>query len=242
MRLNGLGGGGLAVALFAIGAFGFYHYGSRDDAVASSASGDLSMAAQPDSLASASSADPPRIPESSSSASLVAIPANLPPVDPVDPPELRSNLPADQLFAPDPAARAHWASKLSFGVDDRHYVEFNRAALTALKPGSMLAVRLPDTGEQVRIQIDGVEVHPNADKSWTGRVIGAGRDALPVLFTQGADASFGSIQTRGRTYTFEADGRMAWIADANVLRRHQDFSQSDVRIPDPRRDLPPPTL
>lgn len=241
MALKGLGSGGIAVVLFAMVAGIYLHYGSQNPSrTPGEVARTLDAPSDPATTTTAASSTSEPVP--TASASTVAIPANLPPVDPIDPPELRSSLPADQLFAPDPEARAHWASKLSFGVDDRHYVEFNRAALTALKPGSTLAVRLPDSGEQVRIQIDGVEVHANADKSWTGRVIGAGREVLPVLFTQGVNSSFGSIQTRSRTYSLEADGRLAWIADANALRRHQDFSQPDVRIPDSGRDLPPPRL
>ena len=171
----------------------------------------------------------------------VPVPAALPPVDPVDPPEYATALPDSQLFAPLPEARAHFARKLPFGVDDRSYVEFNRGALARLKPGATLEVRMPDDGRRYTIRVDAVEVHPNGDKSWTGRVLDGRGGLLPVVFTQGVDSSFGSISTASATYSLEAEGRLGWIANVNTLRRHQDFSRPDVFVPDPGKAIAPPT-
>lgn len=161
------------------------------------------------------------------------IPTGLPPVDPVDPPEYASQLPVDTLYAPDPQARAHFADKLPFGVDDRSYVEFNRRALATLQPGSTLTLRTPDDGKPHTIDIDDIQVHPNGDKSWVGHVQDAAGEVLPVVFTQGKDSSFGSISTRSGTYAIEAEGRLGWIANVNTLRSHQDFDGTDVMVPDP---------
>lgn len=161
------------------------------------------------------------------------IPAGLPPVDPVDPPEYATGLPIETLYAPDPQARAHFADKLPFGVDDRTYVEFNRRALAVLQPGSTLTLRTPDDGKPHTVDIDAIQVHPNGDKSWIGHVQDAAGEVLPVVFTQGRDSSFGSISTRSGTYAVEAEGRLGWIANINTLRSHQDFDRPDVMVPDP---------
>lgn len=170
----------------------------------------------------------------------VVIPEKLPSVDPVDPPEYATGLPEQTLYASNPEARAHFADKLPFGVDDRSYVEFNRRALTALEVGSTLTLRTPDDGKAHTIRINEVVVHPNGDKSWLGRVLNAGGEVLPAVFTQGVDSSFGSFSTQGGTYSLEAEGRLGWIANINGLRQHQDFDTSDVMVPDPRDAKRPP--
>lgn len=167
------------------------------------------------------------------------IPPNLPPVDPVDPPEYDTNLPPDTLYAEYAPARAHFATKLPFGVDDRTYVEFNRRALASLGVGSTLTLRTPDDGKPHTVRIDEIQVHPNGDKSWIGYVQDAEGEVLPAVFTQGEDSSFGSLSTRSGTYSLEAEGRLGWIANVTRLRQHQDFDQPDVLIPDPA-DAPAP--
>lgn len=161
------------------------------------------------------------------------IPAGLPPVDPADPPEYATNLPLDTLYAPHPQAKAHFADKLPFAVDERTYVEFNRRALATLRAGSTLTLRTPDDGKPYTVGIDEIQVHPNGDKSWIGHVQDPTGEVLPAVFTQGRDSSFGSINTRSGTYSLEAEGRLGWIANVNTLRSHQDFDQPDVMVPDP---------
>ena len=161
------------------------------------------------------------------------IPPGLPPVDPVDPPGYATGLPDDVLFLPDAEARGHFADKLPFGVDDRDYIEFNRAALAALGVGSELSVRTPDDGAEHRLRVYDVQVHPNGDKSWMARVVDGSGDVLPAVFTQGVDSTLGSITTGAGTYSLEAEGRLGWIANVNDLRRHQDFSIPDVMEPGP---------
>ncbi|SJZ86139.1 hypothetical protein [Novilysobacter spongiicola] len=168
------------------------------------------------------------------------IPEGLPPVDPVDPPEYATGLAPDTLYVPDPEVKAHFAGKLPFGVDDRTYVEFNRRALSDLAVGSRLTLRTPDDGKIHTIRVDDVQVHPNGDKSWFGHVLDVDGDSLPAVFTQGADSSFGNISTSSGTYSLEAEGRMGWIANVNTLRRHQDFDQPDVLVPDPADSAAPP--
>lgn len=168
------------------------------------------------------------------------IPPNLPPVDPVDPPEYDTSLPPDTLYAEHAPARTHFAGKLPFGVDDRTYVEFNRAALASLDVGSTLTLRTPDDGKPHTVRIDEIQVHPNGDKSWIGHVVDAGGEVLPAVFTQGEDSSFGSISTRSGTYSLEAEGRLGWVANVNRLRQHQDFDQPDVLLPDPADAVAPP--
>jgi hypothetical protein len=172
--------------------------------------------------------------------SALQIPPGLPPVDPVDPPEYRTDLPPDTLYAEHPPARAHFADKLPFGVDDRTYVEFNRGALASLGVGSTLTLTTPDDGKPHTVRIDEIQVHPNGDKSWIGHVQDPQGEVLPAVFTQGVDSSFGSLSTRGGTYSLEAEGRLGWIANVNRLRQHQDFDQPDVLVPDPADAVEPP--
>src|SRR5690606_1806296 len=80
------------------------------------------------------------------------VPDHLPSVDAEDPAEYDTGLPANTLYAALPAARAHFADKLPFGVDDRSYIEFNRAALRGLEAGSALTLRTPDDGREHRVQ------------------------------------------------------------------------------------------
>lgn len=209
------------------------------EAIAGARSGeDLSSA--PGAAPDARPPLPPRARNASGGNVPVAVPANLPSVDPVDPAGYDTGLPTDTLFAPLPQARDHFADKLPFGVDDRSYIEFNRSALRALEIGSVLTVRTPDDGQQHRIRIDEVQVHPNGDKSWFGRVLGGRGGVLPAVFTQGIDSSFGSFSTATGSYSLEADGRLGWIANINDLRRHQDFSTPDVLVPDPGDARRPP--
>lgn len=170
------------------------------------------------------------------------VPDNLPSIDGEDPEEYDTELPADTLYAGLPAARAHFADKLPFGVDDRSYIEFNRTALRGLESGSSLTLRTPDDGREHRVQIDEVKVHPNGDKSWLGRVVDGKGGAMPAAFTQGVDSSFGSFSTATGTYSLEAEGRLGWIANVNDLRKHQDFNIPDVLEPDPSRGRPKPSI
>lgn len=162
-----------------------------------------------------------------------AIPPGLPPVDLVDPPAYATGLPDDVLYLPDAEARGHFAQKLPFGVDDRDYIEFNRAALAGLDVGSELSLRTPDDGAEHLLRVYDVQVHANGDKSWLARVVDGSGEILPAVFTQGVDSTLGSITTGGGTYSLEAEGRLGWIANVNDLRRHQDFDLSDVMEPGP---------
>lgn len=169
------------------------------------------------------------------------VPGHLPSVDAEDPVEYDTKLPADTLYAELPAARSHFADKLPFGVDDRDYIEFNRDALRGLKAGSTMTLRTPDDGREHQVHIDEVQVHPNGDKSWFGRVDDGKGGAMPAVFTQGVDSSFGSFNTATGSYSLEAEGRMGWIANVNDLRKHQDFNIPDVLEPDPSRGRPEPS-
>ncbi len=170
-----------------------------------------------------------------------AIPANLPAVENEDPAEYQTKLPADTLFAAMPAARSHFAEKVPFGVDDRSYIEFNRNALRELAAGSTLTLRTPDDGREHQVRIDEVQVHANGDKSWLGRVDDGKGGAMPAVFTQGVDSSFGSFNTSTGSYSIEAEGKLGWIANVNDLRKHQNFDIDDAVVPDPSRNRPTPS-
>lgn len=227
----------LLVLLAACIGVGMLVYRPASEAAASLGTGAHAVSGGKAATTSASAASVMRRAPSAGS----AIPVGLPPVDPIDPAAYATTLPSGQLFAHRPAARRYFAHKLPFGVDERSYIEFNRSALGALTPGQTIDIQMPDDGRTHTLRVDAVEVHPNGDKSWTGRVLGGRGEVLPVVFTQGVDSSFGSISTSGATYSLEAEGKWGWIANVDALRRHQDFSRPDVFVPDPRKDVPPPS-
>jgi hypothetical protein len=96
------------------------------------------------------------------------------------------------------------------------------ASLDALPPGSVSyygkvqgkaagawQMTLPDGGQ---LQVAGwtSQTHPNGDVTWSGYVDAAG-GSFPVLLTQGAESSFGTLVTPQGRFRFEGRDNLAWL-------------------------------
>lgn len=141
----------------------------------------------------------------------------LPSPPPTPRPALESTLPAVQPAEQPRAAGPAWqrgatppaSIKLGPKITNSEAVQVDEAQMAELQPGDSIQLPLPG-GLTVQAQVERVVDNPNGDRTWFGHVDGE-PDGHPVVYTQGKNSAFATINTSNGSYSLESINGSGWI-------------------------------